>query len=63
MPGEPPQLREVQAANGFSAQHDTRVHFGLGVARPDTVTVAVRWCGGRERRYRLAANRYHRVEQ
>jgi hypothetical protein len=32
VPGRPVQIREVQAANGFSAQHDTRVHFGLGSA-------------------------------
>jgi hypothetical protein len=61
LPGERPQLREVQAANGFSAQHDTRLHFGLGPAAPDTVTARVRWCGGGTRDYRLATGRYHTV--
>lgn len=61
--GNRTQLREVQAANGFAAQNDARVHFGLGPSRPDSVTVRVRWCGGEEGDYRLAANRYHRVQQ
>lgn len=63
LPGEPVQLREVQAVNGFASQHDTRVHFGLGVRAPHVVPVSVRWCGGPEARYRLAPNRYHRLEQ
>ena len=62
-PGEPPQTREVLAANGWAAQGDTRVHVGLGAAHPDTVDVRVRWCGGETRAYRLAANRYHRIAQ
>jgi hypothetical protein len=57
------QMREVQAANGFSAQHDTRMHFGLGATRAAPQVVRVRWCGGEEREYHLAANRYHRLEQ
>jgi hypothetical protein len=57
------QLREVQAVNGFAAQNDMRVHFGLGRAAGDTISLSVRWCGHEERTYRLAANRYHLVEQ
>ena len=63
VPGERPQLREVQAANGFSSQHDTRLHFGLGAARHDSVTVRVRWCGGATRDYRVPTGRYGRLEQ
>jgi hypothetical protein len=58
-----PQLREVQAANGFAAQHDNRVHFGLGSSPPETVRIRVRWCGGAWSEYSLAANRYHEVKQ
>lgn len=61
--GAQPQLREVHASNGFAAQNDLRVHFGLGAAAPDTVTVRVRWCGRAERAYRLATGRYHQIEQ
>jgi hypothetical protein len=59
IPGEPDQIREVQAANGFSAQSDTRIHFGLGLTRQDTVAVRVRWCGGEERSYRVGDDAYH----
>lgn len=61
--GERPQMREVQAANGFAAQNDSRVHFGLGATRRDTVDVRVRWCGGEERQYLLATNAYHVLAQ
>lgn len=61
--GTRPQLREVQAANGFAAQHDPRLHFGLGASGADSVDVRVRWCGGAEGVYRLAANEYHRLAQ
>ncbi len=63
LPGERPILREVQAANGFAAQHDPRVHLGLGPRAGATVPVTVRWCGGSERTYVLATDRYHRVAQ
>ena len=61
-PGEPAQLREAQAVNGFSSQHDMRVHFGLGGNRRNPVEVSVRWCGRDEVRYLLTPNRYHRLE-
>jgi len=38
------QVREVQAANGFSAQSDRRLLFGLG-ARAGKITAQVHWCG------------------
>jgi hypothetical protein len=31
----------VQAANGFSSQYDTRLHFGLGAAAPELVSVRI----------------------
>ena len=57
------QLREVTIVNGFSAQSDRRLLFGLGAfaGSPD---VSVSWCGGPERVYRaLAPGRYHRIRQ
>jgi hypothetical protein len=57
------QIREVQAANGFSSQHDTRIHFGLGVTARDSVKVRVRWCGGPEQTYSLITNRYQTVAE
>jgi hypothetical protein len=57
------QMREVQAANGFAAQNDMRLHFGLGASYQRTVPVRVRWCGGVEREYRLDANASHRIVQ
>lgn len=58
LPGQPPRVREVQAANGFASQADARVHFGLGEWRGG-VPVEVRWCGRETARYRLAPGRYH----
>ncbi|MDQ3557279.1 MAG: FG-GAP-like repeat-containing protein [Gemmatimonadota bacterium] len=68
VPGRPVQIREVQAANGFSAQHDTRVHFGLGSAGLGSgvhqpIPVSVRWCGGETVRYHLAPGRYHHLQR
>jgi hypothetical protein len=61
IPGERPQTREVQAANGFSSQHDTRLHFGLGASAPEVVAVRIRWCGGAITEHRLTRDRYHVV--
>ena len=63
LPGAPPLVREAQAANGFSAQNDMRLHFGLGAISADSVNVRVRWCGGEERQYRLRVNAYQRIQQ
>jgi hypothetical protein len=51
----------LQAANGFSSQHDTRLHFGLGAAAPEIVSVRIRWCGGATTEHRLRRNRYHAI--
>lgn len=58
-------LREVQAANGFSAQGDARLLFGLGaLPGPAQVSVEIHWCGAsRPQVLVLATNRYHRLYQ
>jgi len=38
------QVRELRASNGFSAQGDSRVLFGLG-EYTDDVTININWCG------------------
>ena len=55
------QSREVMAANGFSAQGDRRLLFGLGAAA-GPARVHVFWCGARSaQELRLEAGRYHRI--
>jgi len=55
------QMREVQVVNGFSAQDDRRVHFGLG-SYQGPVTVRVNWCGMVERTYtHLDLNKYQKI--
>lgn len=57
------QVREVQAASGFSAQSDPRVHFGLG-SDPGPIDVEVWWCGGERQIYEdLAPGTYHHLRQ
>jgi len=62
-PGEPWQTAEVQAVTGFSAQSDSRVHFGLGRSTGRGVTVSVRWCGRAETKYQVAANQYTTIRE
>jgi Na+-translocating ferredoxin:NAD+ oxidoreductase RnfD subunit len=60
------QVREVHAANGFAAQGDRRLLFGLGSpgSNAGSVQAAIYWCGAREaQRVTLTAGRYHRVRQ
>lgn len=47
-------VAEVQGLNGFSAQGDRRLHFGLGPNR-GPITVAVEWTGGLRERFHLAS--------
>jgi enediyne biosynthesis protein E4 len=55
------QLREVQIANGFSAQGDRRLLFGLG-DYAGRVKVEVRWYGAETITYdNLALEQYHRI--
>ena len=60
-----PQMREQVAANGFSAQSEHRLLFGLGGAKAIApVAVTVDWCGrGPRQVFQLTANDYHRLEQ
>ena len=61
--GEPEQLREVQISNGFSAQGDNRLLFGLGDYQ-GKVTVAINWCGQQDAHtVQLEAMQYHVVRQ
>jgi hypothetical protein len=62
-PGEPQQMTELQAITGFSAQSDSRVHFGLGRSTGHDVTVSVSWCGQSETRYQVPANTYTTIQQ
>jgi hypothetical protein len=54
-------MRELQIANGFSAQGDRRLLFGLGdYAGP--VKVEVRWYGAETVSYEgFALDQYHRI--
>lgn len=55
------QRREVMAVNGFSAQSDRRLVFGLGAAS-GPVTVSVAWCASQPpQRFVLEPGRYHRL--
>ena len=57
------QLREVQASNGFSAQGDDRLLFGLGNYR-GSVTVDINWCGQDEpETVQLVPMQYHVLRQ
>lgn len=59
------QMRQQVAANGFSAQGDPRLLFGLGQNPPPAgLTVQVDWCGqGQNQAFNLSPNRYHRLQQ
>ena len=57
------QMREVHGANGFSAQGDRRLLFGLG-ALQGKVNAAIYWCGEREAQMvTLDINAYHAIRQ
>ncbi len=57
------QMREVHATNGFAAQGDRRLLFGLG-DHSGPVRAEIYWCGAREaQRVTLQANQYHRLRQ
>ncbi|MBT8098392.1 MAG: VCBS repeat-containing protein [Gammaproteobacteria bacterium] len=56
------QYREVVASNGFSAQNDARLLFGLA-DYDGPVALSVRWCGGAPQTVTLASGAYHVVEQ
>ena len=55
------QMREVQVANGFSAQNDRRLLLGLG-NYDGPVVVEVHWYGAETVTYRdLALDQYHTI--
>ena len=55
------QMREVQIANGFSAQNDRRLLLGLG-EYDGPVEVEVHWYGAETRVYRdLVIDQYHTI--
>jgi Na+-translocating ferredoxin:NAD+ oxidoreductase RnfD subunit len=57
------QVREVHAANGFSAQSDRRLLVGLGAYR-GPAEVSIQWCGSSERQVVvLETGRYHALRQ
>jgi len=61
--GGPKQLREVQVSNGFSAQGDNRLLFGLGDYQ-GKVTVDINWCGEKEpQTMQFDAMQYYVVRQ
>jgi len=55
--------RELQPANGFMAQSDARLHFGLG-PDPQVREIVIRWPSGTVQRLRdLPLDRYHAVRE
>ena len=58
------QVREVSLATGFSAQNDTRAHFGLGdyALNSNSLELKVLWCGNEKTeiklRNKLSLNQY-----
>ena len=61
--GLPDQQREVVSANGFSAQGDRRLLFGLG-DYVGPVSVDISWCGEELQQVDdLPIDRYHRIVQ
>jgi len=55
------QYFETTLINGFSAQHDQRVHIGLG-RKNKLLNVAINWCGGKSVDYtHLTVDQYNKV--
>ncbi len=58
------QWREVMTINGFSAQNDRRLLFGLGNTQAHQVKVKIHWCGeGTAQELYLDTGRYNAVKQ
>lgn len=51
-------IKESKLANGFSAQNEERLHFGLG-EEAKNVEVEINWCKKKISNHRLEKNRYH----
>jgi len=57
------QFRETNVVNGFSAQNDPRVHFGLGADFKSDLSLKVRWCRGKTIEYKdLKLNSYQKIK-
>jgi Na+-translocating ferredoxin:NAD+ oxidoreductase RnfD subunit len=56
------QVREMRLVNGFSAEGDTRMLFGLPEGAKE-VLVDVNWCGQERRQYTAALGRYTLLRQ
>jgi len=57
------QMRQVEGGNGFAAQNQRRVHFGLGAA-PALDSVVVRWPSGTVQTFTApAVNQLHAVRE
>lgn len=53
------QIREAQLVNGFEAQNDLRIHFGLA-KHEGPIDVEVNWCGSKVVKYEnVNVNKYH----
>jgi enediyne biosynthesis protein E4 len=63
------QSREVMTINGFSAQNDRRIVFGLGkltggAGSPNNINVKIHWCGQAvAKQYTLGIDQYHSLKQ
>jgi enediyne biosynthesis protein E4 len=57
------QMREVHVVNGFSAQDDMRLHFGLG-KNPTNLKLTVNWCGLQTQEFdHLKIGSYQKIQQ
>jgi len=56
------QMREVQIVNGFAAQSDRRILFGLGRYSGD-ISATISWCGQAQQQVPLVRSVYTRVVQ
>jgi hypothetical protein len=58
-------VRSVKGGGSYCSSDDRRVLFGLGDAAvaPDGIRLTVRWPGGTEQTWRLAADRYWRLHE
>ena len=55
------QMREKVAVNGFNAQSENRIHFGLGDYK-GAVKLNINWCNKEKRDYSFnSLNKYHRI--
>jgi hypothetical protein len=55
------QFQESTLVNGFSAQHDPRIHFGIPFDQ-DIKKIQIKWCGQFEKNYEsLKINQYQNI--